>query len=55
VARAEDTECIVMGTADLPLGSLQALDVLHQVPADRFVKDLDEARDLAKRLLSADT
>ena len=55
IAVEENTECIVMGTADLPLGSLQALDVLHQVPADRFVRDLDEARDLAKRLLSADT
>ena len=53
VAMDEKTECIVMGASDLPLGSLQALDVLQRVPADRFVKDLDEARYLAERLLAA--
>lgn len=36
----------------MPLGSIQALDVLHQVPADRFVRDLDEARELAERRLA---
>ena len=55
VAVEEKTECIIMGTADLPLGSLQALDVLHQVPADRFVRDLDEARALAEQLLAEGT
>jgi len=55
VAVEEDTECIVMGTGDLPIGSLQALDVLDRVPADRFVRDFDEARALAEQLLSADT
>ena len=54
VAMDENTECIVLGALDLPLGSLQALDVLHRVPTDRFVKDLDEARDLAERLLALD-
>ena len=48
-----DTKCIVMGTSDLPVGSLRALDVLQQVPADRFVDTLDEARELAARLLAA--
>ena len=50
-----DTECIVMGASDLPLGSLQALDVLQRVPADRFVATRDEAREVAARLLAADT
>ena len=52
VAFDEETECIVVGTSDLPLGSLQALDTLQRVPADRFVDDLDEARSLAERLLA---
>ena len=55
VAIDEETKCIVVGTADLPLGSLQALDVLQRVPADRCVDDLDEARRLAERLLATDT
>ena len=50
-----DTQCIVMGASDLPLGSLQALDVLQRVPADRFVDTRDEAREVAARLLAADT
>lgn len=55
VAIDEETECIVMGTSDLPIGSLQALDVLQRVPAGHFVENLDEARLLAERLLAADT
>ena len=55
VAIDEETKCIVVGTADLPLGSLQALDVLQRVPSDRCVNNLDEARKLAERLLAADT
>ncbi len=55
VAIDENTDCIIMGTSDLPVGSLQALDVLQRVPADRFVDDLDEARVLAQQLLAADT
>ena len=49
------TECIIMGASELPLGSLQALDVLQRVPADRFVDTLDDAREVAARLLAADT
>ena len=53
IAIDEKTECILLGASDRPLGSIQALDVLQRVPADRFVNDLDEARDLAERLLEA--
>lgn len=53
IAMDENTECIVVGTSELPLGSLQALDVLQRLPADRFVNNRDEARELAERLLAA--
>ena len=53
IAMDENTECIVVGTSELPIGSLQALDVLQRLPADRFVNNRDEARELAERLLAA--
>ncbi len=52
VAVEQETECIITGASDLPLGSLEALDVLQRVPADRFVENLDEARELARQLLA---
>ena len=52
-AIAEDTDCIVMGLAGMPAVTLDALNVLQHVPADRFVADLDEARETAERLLEA--
>ena len=51
VAIAEDTECIVMGLEGLPATTLQGLNALRGVPAGHFVADLDEARDVARRLL----
>ena len=51
VAIAEDTECIVLGLEGPVADSLQALDVLSRVPADRFVSDMDGARDLSRRIL----
>ena len=51
VAIAEDTECIVLGLEGPVADSLQALDVLARVPADRFVSDMDGARDLPRRIL----
>ena len=51
VAIAEDTECLVMGLQGLPASALQGLNVLKGVPADHVVADLDEARDVARRLL----
>ena len=54
IAIEEDTQCIVMGLSGLPATSLQSLNVLRRVPADRFVESLDEARDLARRLLATE-
>ncbi len=53
VARAEDTECIVMGLQGPPAETLQSLNVLRHIPADHVVEDLDGAREVAKRLLDA--
>ena len=51
VAIAENTDCIVMGLEGLPAEALQGLNALEGVPADRFAADLDESRDVARRLL----
>ena len=53
VARAEDTECIVMGLEGVPATTLNSLNVLRHIPADHIVEDLDGAREVAKRLLDA--
>ncbi len=50
-AEASGTEVILLGLDGAPATSLQALDVLGQVPHDRIVATLDEARMLARRLL----
>ena len=52
VAVDEDTECIVMGLSGRAATCLQSLNVLRRVPSDHFVQSLDEARDLAHRLLT---
>ncbi len=51
VAIDENTECIMMGLEGRPAITLQALNVLRRVPQDRFVDDLDGARETAKRIL----
>ena len=51
IAMTEDTECIVMGLDGLPATTLNALNVLKHVPEDRFVDTLDEAREMARRIL----
>ena len=51
VATDEDTGCIVMGLEGMPETTLKALNVLKDVPEDQFVKTLDEAREVAKRML----
>ncbi len=51
VAIAEDTECIVMGLGGNVGRGLQKLHILRRVPEDRYVDDMDEAREVAKRLL----
>jgi len=51
-AIAENTEVIVLGLEGRPAITLQALNALQHVPRDRFVKTVDEARDVAQRLLA---
>ncbi len=51
-AIAEDTDCIVMGLSGAPASALQALNALKRVPEDQYAADLDEARDICKRLLN---
>ena len=52
VAIAEDTECIVLGLSGAPAKTMQGLNVLHRVPKERFVANLDEARAVAQRILA---
>ncbi len=47
----EDTQCIVMGLGGRPAATLRALNVLKRVPQDHFVQTIDQARDIAWRLL----
>ncbi len=51
VATEEQTEFIVMGLAGSVAKTLHALNILRNVPEDRIVKTLDEARQAAKDLL----
>ena len=56
IATEEDTESIVMGLAGSPVESnLQALNILAKVPEDRFVDDLDGAREVARQILNVTT
>ena len=48
----EDTGVIIMGLEGNPAITLTALNVLKRVPEDRFVKNLDEARAVAEKLLA---
>ena len=47
----EDTYCIVAGLSGTPAAVIEALDVLHRVPADRIVGSMEEAREVAHRIL----
>ena len=53
VATEEDTESIVIGLSGDVAETLDALDVLREVPPERVVEDLDEAREIAKPLVGA--
>ena len=53
IARDEETACIVMGLTGAPAATMDGLDVLEHIPADRIVEDLDEAREAARRLIDA--
>ena len=50
-AIAQDTDCIVMGLRGVPESTLNALNVLQNVPEDHFVANLEDARETAKRIL----
>ena len=50
-ALAEDTECIVMGLGGGPAAVIHGLDALDRVSEDRIVATMDDAREIAKRLL----
>ena len=52
VAAEQNTETIVLGLSGQPATCLVGLGVLRDVSEDHFVENLDEARDLARRLLT---
>ena len=51
VAGKEETECVVMGLSGSVEQTLGTLDVLRDVPGERVVESLDEARQVARTLL----
>ena len=52
VAREEDTEVIVMGLTGPVERNLRSLNIFRNIPDDRFVDTLYEARDAARDLLN---
>jgi len=50
-AIVQDTEVIVMGLRGSSRRAMDSLNVLDRVPEDRFAENLDEAREIAARLL----
>ena len=51
VAAEKDTEVIMAGIPDAITNTLRTLNILQQVPAERRVRDVDEAREVAYNLL----
>ena len=51
-AMATNTECIVLNLSGSVADNLRSLNVFRRVPVERFVDDLDAARELAGTLLS---
>lgn len=51
-AMGTNTECIVLNLSGPVADNLRSLNVFRRVPEDRFVDDLDAARELAKGLLN---
>ena len=47
----EDTECIVMNLSGSVASSLNSFNVFKDIPEDRFVDNLDEARELVRTIL----
>ncbi len=52
-AIAQDTEVVVMGLRGAALATIEGLNALERVPEDRFAAGIDEAREIAGRLLAA--
>lgn len=50
-AGEEDTECIVMNLTGSVDASLNSFNVFRDIPEDRFVDNLDEARELVRNIL----
>ncbi len=50
-AEEENTPCIVMGLDGFPHDTLMSLNVLKKISEDRFVADIDGAREVANRIL----
>lgn len=55
IAAESGTECIVMGFRDDVAATLLSLDTLREVPDERIVGTLDEARRVAREALEVDT
>ena len=53
VATRSDTSCVIMAQPDSVAKTLEGLDVLREVPADRIVTTMDQARAVAKECLLA--
>jgi len=51
-AAASNTECIVLNLSGSVARNLRSLNVLRRVPPERFVHSLDEAREIARRILT---
>ena len=51
----EDTKCIVMGLGGQPADVLRALDALRRVPDGRIAVTMDDAREMARRILDGRT
>ena len=52
-AGKQDTQCIVMGLSGSTAETLEALDILRDLPEAHVVKTMDEARNQALRLLTS--
>ena len=55
IAAEEHTPAIAMGLSGDVAETLEALDVLQTVPRERIVEDIDEARQVARKLLGLET
>ncbi len=50
-AEEEGTICIIMGLVEPVAGTLHSLNIFKSVPEEHFVENLDQARELARKLL----